>query len=610
MNKKEFRLIHLNDTRPVLSQEELKNINNSFEWYYFDFENTEYNIVVIFAIKDPLADATRPNMWIEISNKQSTQTTKYNLLFDNSTIKTNNNEVLIKFDEGNSVQFSGINGDQPIKNIDIIMKNQVLNGSINISPIGQGFCIKNQEKSDGYYIKNKKEYISGAIFTIPFYKAEINMNYCINDVSIKGNFEGYSDHPFGSECLSLTHKSWTWGRFINEDYVIQYSNVEAFKGYESDFNYVYILDRKSEEYNITGDVSYSNFQDYQRKNFLSVRYPRQYEMEIPEFKKIKTMKVASHQSIMNIPVYNRSKAEIELNGDKGAEIGKMQGWTEFVNIPQSLRRIMMQVSKKIHRKNTIDEGKSHQMPDKKHKISNALKLFLATLCLNLLILPFTKSMDILNYSIKIMTILYCLISVLQMIKIYRIKPSSNKIFIMTLFLSIGFTPLLFMIYSLSEIQFMLIYLINLGFGVLTGISLCLLTFDIFLNEHVKNAKILQRAYIIITVSIEPLSIIMYILNLEDILMFLLFIYMIMMFLLYSILLYNSIKLYKKIKKEPLARSLLNMILVIVFLFAFLLYGIYSIDLEGNISVIDESINGIILFIAVDFAYLSFIKPNK
>lgn len=239
---------------------------------------------------------------------------------------------------------------------------------------------------------------------------------------------------------------------------------------------------------------------------------------------------------------------------------------------------------------------------------------------------------IINLIIKFCTSIFCVYNAVEIViglfnSFFDLKAESKKneinrlkiriklsIVKLILYISICITPILFAINLFVEMDFEILYQINMFFGVLTAISLVILVNEVYLNE-IKHSQTIKMVYIYSLIILETLTLISSFLRLTDVIFVFLLLFSLIIFTLYITLLIYSIKLYRYLKKEERNQVkeisyIKSMILMFVFLTLFLIVGIITIDMEGNINQLGEVINGIILILSVFYSYKTFVKPSQ
>ncbi len=328
-------LTNFSDDLPQLSNDQITNYKNSFEWWYFDIEcDNNISLVIILKRKDIFTHEINPSVYVEYIVKDKKDTLveiypkdEYNLKYNKQT-----NGAVISI--GNSYLKVIKDKENIISSYELHVDLKILRVNIKFKPLHQGFKVS---KNGVYFTHKKQEDLINCVnFAAPRMEGKGNLTLFQESYDING--EGYHDHPWGTSHLLQTNKNWHWARLYNEHASIMYADVKPHGDYKGNFKFLYFsyydefLPKVEENYTIVP-------KEFKREQGSRMKFPHELTIICPNLNlEINTKFLRTN---LNIVIYNRSSVSFELNESKKKFKTKGNGWTEYWNVPSWLRGLLI-----------------------------------------------------------------------------------------------------------------------------------------------------------------------------------------------------------------------------------------------------------------------------
>ena len=334
------------DDLPKFKKEELSNKKDSFEWYYFDIDTGDVQIVVRFILKDTSIHDVNPAIEFILRKEHEEVITrikdyddgyKYEKNDEGAIIEIGKNKLGIYKDHENNIQkyFLQLQLDE----IELNLK---------CTPVHRGFKVSGK----GDYLKEKtnEDIYSSAVFPAPRMKGvgDLILGTYYQKVIVG---QGYHDHPWGTTSLMYSHKEWHWGRIYTSEFTVFFTKVIPSDGYQGELNILYFAKRDETEPKLEDGLEITS--DNWKLKFMSefpfiFRFPRKLSIKRhnPSMKSSKenlSVETNFEEILLLIKIYIRIKAKAVIKENGNVLIGV--GWVEYLKIPSPF--IIQKLFKKI-----------------------------------------------------------------------------------------------------------------------------------------------------------------------------------------------------------------------------------------------------------------------
>jgi hypothetical protein len=327
-----LELCTFDDDLPHLTEAELREKQDSFEWYYFDIDTGKTQITVRYIIKDTSIHETKPAITFELRQEQKEVTKR----IKNYSLDEYKEPVEMENDEGVIIEI-GTNKleiyrdhENNIKKYLLMLKFEEIELTLECTPMHRGFKVAgnrsyvNQESNDDIY--------SCAAFPAPRMKGEGTLKLG-NDYEIKISGEGYHDHPWGTTSLMYSHKEWHWGRIFTDEFTVFFTKVIPSEGYYGKLEVLYFAKTDTTIPTLEDDIEIIP-ENWAMKILgialpPTIRFPK--KLSIRSLKGSLSLTTTFEEILIIIKVYIRTKVEAKfIENDLSGT-----GWVEYLKIPSA-----------------------------------------------------------------------------------------------------------------------------------------------------------------------------------------------------------------------------------------------------------------------------------
>ena len=348
----ELELCTFDDDLPHLTEAELRDKQDSHEWYYFDVETEdEEELVIRYIIKDTSIHTsihnTNPSISLEFTTKTKTKEIERikDYSRDDYKIEKMDNEkgVIIKI--GTNLIKIYRDRENNIKKYRLILKFDEIEMDLECTPMHRGFKLfKNRS-----YINKKSgdDIYTCAVFPAP--RMKVKGKIIIDQRITKIEGEGYHDHAWGTTCFIYSFKEWHWGRIYTDKFTAFFTEVIPSYDFCGKLRFLYYakvgstIPKLESELTITPNKWKTKFM----WEFPFIfRYPR--ELEIKCLKRNVSIKTSFKKIIKLIQIYMRFRVDADFieNNERFSGVG----WVEYYKVPAIIPRwALMKGAKKKYR---------------------------------------------------------------------------------------------------------------------------------------------------------------------------------------------------------------------------------------------------------------------
>ncbi len=340
----ELELCTFDDDLPHLTEAEIRDKQDSHEWYYFDLQTKdEEELVVRYIIKDTSIHNTNPSISLEFTTKTKTKEIERikDYSRDDYKIEKMDNEkgVIIKIDT-NLIKIYR-DHENNIKKYILILKFDEIEMDLECTPMHQGFKLSKNRS----YIKEKTNddiYVC-AVFPAPRMKVKGKLIIAQKQQEIEG--EGYHDHSWGTTSFIYSHKEWHWGRIYTDKFTAFFTEVIPSHDFSGKLKFLYYAKAGSTRPKLENDLTITP-NKWKTKFMLELplifRYPQ--ELSIKCLKRNVSIKTSFRKIIKMIKIYIRFKVDADFieNNENISGVG----WVEYYKIPALVPRGMLMRSAK------------------------------------------------------------------------------------------------------------------------------------------------------------------------------------------------------------------------------------------------------------------------
>ncbi len=339
--KQEHELATFDDDLPRMSNQDLVQGKDSFEWWYFDLKDPQgASVVILFERKDPINHPTHPSLRIEYEKgAQKFQRVQvypfedFKYTCDSSTgqncqISIGPNSLLIKNGPGNIISGYELKVRLPDFELDL-----------SLTSTHQGF----KPSPDGCYFIHKlnPQLNTHVVFASPRVQGRGTIVLKGTHEEITG--EGYHDHPWGSAQLLMTHGTWHWGRLFTDQVSIMFAQVWPSTAFYGSLKFCFIgtmgqvKPQLLDAFKIT--PSY-----WSKIKKLGLKFPHQISLESEDH--LFSLQTRSEKILLEVPVYVRSQVSFDYSSNGGSEHGNGTGWVEYFHCPRALKNFFIMMNKR------------------------------------------------------------------------------------------------------------------------------------------------------------------------------------------------------------------------------------------------------------------------
>jgi len=322
------------DDLPHLTEAELREKQDSFEWYYFDLDTGVVQIAIRYIIKDTSIHETKPAVTFELRQKHKEVTKRiknYSQDEYRKPVEMDNNEGVIIEIGPNKLEIYK-DHEKNIKKYKLILKIDEIDLTLECTPVHRGFRVSgnrsyvNQKSNDDIY--------SCAAFPAPRMKGKGTLKLG-SDYERKISGEGYHDHPWGTTSLMYSHKEWHWGRIFTNDFTVFFTKVIAPDDYDGKLDVLYFAKKDTKEPTLEEDLEITP-DDWKTKLMLdmppSIRFPK--KLSIISSKGNLSLTTKWLETLIIIKVYIRTKVEATII-ENNNPLPPGTGWLEYLKIPSN-----------------------------------------------------------------------------------------------------------------------------------------------------------------------------------------------------------------------------------------------------------------------------------
>ncbi|MFX0075203.1 MAG: hypothetical protein ACFE96_07165 [Candidatus Hermodarchaeota archaeon] len=338
------------DDLPQLTKEQISDYQDSFEWWYFDVEDTNGNsLVIILKRKDSFTHKINPSVYVEY--KINGEKGNLVMIYPKEEFKVvdsqNNDGKSIYFGENYIKIFKTI--DDTIKHYQVYIDFHKFKINMNFTPRHKGF----KPSKNGVYFTHKKksDLIKCVNFAAPRIIGEGKIEFFGDILEISG--EGYHDHPWGTSNLLQTNSMWHWGRFFNESISIMYAEVHPHKDFSGELKFFY-FSHIDDAIPVIENVYDIDGEEWKKEQGANLKFPHNLTITCPKLGiELKTEYI---ELLLNIKIYNRSRVNFELIEKTTNKKNGGIGWTEYWNVPSWMRGLLIKMNRSEqanHVKNTL-----------------------------------------------------------------------------------------------------------------------------------------------------------------------------------------------------------------------------------------------------------------
>lgn len=356
-------LCNFDDDLPHLTETELREKKDSFEWYYFDIDTGDtggLQIVVRFIIKDTATHKTKPTLEFILREKHKeiiTRVKNYSQDEYKVPVEMSNNAGVIIEIGPNKLE---IYRDQEnnIKKYSLMIKLDEIRLNLECTPMHQGFKLSGNNS----YVNQKSDndIYSCAVFPAPRMKGEGTLKLG-DDYKKVISGEGYHDHPWGTTSLLYSHKEWHWGRIYTDEFTVFFTKVVPSDGYYGKFDILYFAKKDTKIPTLENDLEITP-DDWKTKLMLdlppTLRFPK--KLSIKSLKRNLSLTTKWLETLIIIKVYIRSKVDASVIENSNHFSGT--GWVEYLKIPSSriLQNIFMLLLRKKYNSNNWKKKQDYE----------------------------------------------------------------------------------------------------------------------------------------------------------------------------------------------------------------------------------------------------------
>ena len=342
--QKKLELCTFDDDLPHLTEAEINDKKDSYEWYYFDLQTEDGECLVVrYIIKDTCIDDISPSISLEFTTKTDANDVERIKVYhrdDFITEKMDNDEgVIIKIDT-NLIKIYKDHKNN-IEKYELFLKFDEFEMELECTPMHQGFKLHNNRS---YCIeKTNNDIYVRVVFPAP--RMRIKGTLIIDQSQIELNGEGYHDHPWGTTSLIYSIKKWHWGRIYTDKFTALFAEVFPSNNFSGKLEFLYyakvgsMIPDLASELTITPDKWETKF----IFGFPFIfRYPR--ELSVNNLKKSVSLITRYKETLQFIKIYIRSKVDADFieNDEKFTGVG----WVEYTKISALIPRKMLMSSVK------------------------------------------------------------------------------------------------------------------------------------------------------------------------------------------------------------------------------------------------------------------------
>lgn len=326
-------LCNFDDDLPHLTEAELREKKDSFEWYYFDIDTGDLQIVVRFIIKDTATHKTNPALEFILREKHKeiiTRVKNYSQDEYKKPVEMSNNAGVIIEIGPNKLEIYR-NHENNIKKYSLTIQLDEIKLNLECTPRHQGFKLAGNRT----YVnkKNNEDIYASAVFPAPRMKGEGTLKLG-DDYEKVISGEGYHDHPWGTTSLLYSHKKWHWGRIYTDEFTVFFTKVFPSDGYYGKLDILYFAKKDAKTPTLEDDLEITP-DDMKTKLMLGVppwiTFPK--KLSIKSLKRNLSLTTKWLETLIIIKVYIRSKVDASVIENSNHLSGT--GWVEYLKIPSS-----------------------------------------------------------------------------------------------------------------------------------------------------------------------------------------------------------------------------------------------------------------------------------
>lgn len=345
-----------------LSDEDMKR-PRAIEWWYFDLEHEDLELIVMFVRKSPTYHRNKSSIFVEYRDRfrDFHRVSNYPAdAFDAPRISDgapkDGFEIRIAH---NVVTVTGDNPSQPIYDIDF----DVGDVSAKLHMVGnqRGFL----PGADGCYLEHKtdasrKEFVS---FSAPLARVS-------GSVTFKGESrqvidgQGYHDHPWGTDMVLWSHREWHWGRMTSPDRKedVMFARVFPSSDFKGGLQFLYVGDPDSrspdsgDPWILQGaDIDPGERADWRRLTCHGYKCPHSLTVRAATESGNREWAADVAKTLFDARNYNRASVRwrvLEDEPDSGGLASRAPGlpgygWLEYVRLPERARWLIYVVARVV-----------------------------------------------------------------------------------------------------------------------------------------------------------------------------------------------------------------------------------------------------------------------
>ncbi len=326
-------LCNFDDDLPHLTETELREKKDSFEWYYFDIDTGNLQIVVRFIIKDTGTHKTKPTLEFILRGKHKeiiARVKNYSQDEYKKPVEMSNNAGVIIEIGTNKLEIYR-NHEKNIKKYSLSIQLDEIKLNLECTPRHQGFKLAGNRT----YVnkKNNEDIYASAVFPAPRMKGEGTLKLGEEYEKVISG-EGYHDHPWGTTSLLYSHKKWHWGRIYTDEFTVFFTKVFPSDGYYGKLDILYFAKKDAKTPTLEDDLEITP-DDMKTKLMLGVppwiTFPK--KLSIKSLKRNLSLTTKWLETLIIIKVYIRSKVDASVIENSNHFSGT--GWVEYLKIPSS-----------------------------------------------------------------------------------------------------------------------------------------------------------------------------------------------------------------------------------------------------------------------------------
>ena len=326
-------LCNFDDDLPHLTEAELRKKKDSFEWYYFDIDTGNLQIVVRFIIKDTATHKTKPALEFILREKHKeiiTRVKNYSQDEYKKPYEEMSNKAGVIIEIGPNKLEIYRDHENNIEKYLLTIQLDEIKLNLECTPVHQGFKVAGNRS----YVnqKDNEDIYASAVFPAPRMKGEGTLKLG-DDYEKVISGEGYHDHPWGTTSLLYSHKEWHWGRIYTDEFTVFFTKVFPSDGYYGKLDILYFAKKGTKIPTLEDDLEITP--EYWGAELMLdlppiIIFPK--KLSIKSLKTNLSIKTAWLETLITIKIYIRSKVKATIIKNNNP-LSPGTGWLEYLKIP-------------------------------------------------------------------------------------------------------------------------------------------------------------------------------------------------------------------------------------------------------------------------------------